>query len=142
MSVVERRPSRREHRADEVVRNMGLPEDYTYGFGGTEENRGEAFGGMGVAFLLGLMLIYIIIGSQFESLIHPFVIMLAIPLQMIGVLLALVLTGTSFSIMVFLGVLMLTGMVVSNAILVVQLITLLRARGVTGPEGKIGRAHV
>ena len=120
--------------ADEVVRTMGLPEDYTYEFGGTEEDRSEAFGGMGVAFLLGLMLIYIIIGSQFESLIHPFVIMLAIPLQMIGVLLALVLSGISFSIMVFLGVLMLTGMVVSNAILVVQLITLLRARGVTGPE--------
>jgi len=121
--------------ADEIVRNMGLPEDYNYEFGGSEENRAEAFGGMGIAFLLGLMLIYIILGSQFESLIHPFVIMLAIPLQMIGIILALVLSGTSFSIMVFLGLLMLTGMVVSNAILVVQLITLLRARGMTGPEG-------
>ena len=90
---------------------------------------------MGIGFLLGLMLIYIIIGSQFESFIHPFVIMQAIPLQMIGIVLVLVLTGTSFNLMVFLGVLMLTGMVVSNAILVVQLITLLRARGVTGREG-------
>ncbi len=120
---------------DPIMEQMQLPADYSYEFGGTEEERRESYAGMGVAFLLGLMLIYIILASQFESLIHPFVIMLAIPLELVGVFGALLLTGTYFSIMVFLGVLMLTGMVVSNAILVVQLIVLLRKRGIGGREG-------
>lgn len=117
-----------------IVDGMGLPDGYTYEFAGTEENRQDAFGGLGVAFLLGLLLIYIIVGSQFESLSLPILIMLAIPLELIGVLLSLALTGEYFNVMVFLGILMLTGMVVSNSIMLVQMITLFKQRGQTGLE--------
>ncbi len=114
---------------DEKLGALEWPEGYRYDFGGGEEDRREAFAGMGVALVLGVLLIYMILASQFESLVHPLVIMLAIPLEVIGVFAALLLTGTALSIMVFLGILMLTGIVVSNAILLVQMINLLRERG-------------
>ncbi len=114
---------------DERMQVMQWPEGYRYEFGGAEEDRQEAFAGMGLALLIGIVLIYIILASLFESLIHPFTIMLAIPLEVIGVFAALLLTGTSISIMVLMGVLMLTGIVVSNSILLVQMINILRERG-------------
>jgi len=109
---------------------LDWPEGYIYEVGGSAEDMAKAFGGMGVALALGVLLIYIILASQFESLVHPLVIMLAIPLEVIGVFGALILTQTTMTIMVFLGILMLTGIVVSNAILLVQMINLLRERGV------------
>lgn len=122
---------------DEKLSALQWPEGYTYEFGGGEENRREAFAGIWVALGLGVLLIYIILASQFESLVHPLVIMLAIPLEVIGVFAALLLTNTALSIMVFLGILMLTGIVVSNAILLVQMINLLRERGVEMREAII-----
>ncbi len=124
----------------DVNQRMGTiawPEGYRYEFGGSEENREEAFSGMGLALVIGVMFIYIILASLFESLIHPFTIMLAIPLEVIGVFTALLLTNTSISIMVLLGILMLTGIVVSNSILLVQMITILRARGMALREAII-----
>jgi len=108
---------------------MDWPAGYRYEIGGSEEDRREAFAGMGLALVMGVILIYLILASLFESLIHPFTIMLAIPLEVIGVFGALLLTGTSLNIMVLLGILMLTGIVVSNSILLVQMINLLRERG-------------
>jgi len=108
---------------------MSWPEGYRYDFGGSEEQRSEAFGGMTTALVLGVLLIYMILAAQFESLVHPLVIMLAIPLEVIGVFGALILTGTPLSIMVLLGILMLTGIVVSNSILLVQMVNVLRHRG-------------
>jgi len=109
---------------------MNLPDGYSYEFGGDEEDRRESFGGMMVAFMIGLLLIFIILASQFESLVHPWIVMLAIPFELIGVFGALLISGVYFSLMVFLGVLMLTGVVVSNSILVVQMVVLLRTRGI------------
>ncbi|MGC9319215.1 MAG: efflux RND transporter permease subunit [Armatimonadota bacterium] len=114
---------------DSILSEQDWPEGYRYEFGGSEEDRREAFGGMATALVLGVLLIYMILAAQFESLVHPLVIMLAIPLEVIGVFGALILTGTSLSIMVFLGILMLTGIVVSNSILLVQMVNLLRERG-------------
>ncbi|MCK4324553.1 MAG: efflux RND transporter permease subunit, partial [Armatimonadetes bacterium] len=105
------------------------PAGYGYEIGGSEEDRREAFAGMGIALVLGILLIYMILAAQFESFVHPFTIMLAIPLEVIGVVIALLLTNLAISIMVMLGILMLTGIVVSNSILLVQMINLLRERG-------------
>ncbi len=113
----------------DAVEAMNLPEGYGYEFGGDEENRRESFGGMMIAFMLGLLLIFIILASQFESLVHPWIVMLAIPFELVGVFAALLISGVYFSLMVFLGVLMLTGVVVSNSILLVQMVVLLRTRG-------------
>jgi HAE1 family hydrophobic/amphiphilic exporter-1 len=68
--------------------------------------------------------------SQFESLVHPFVILLTIPLALVGAVLALFLTGTTVNVVAFIGVIMLAGIVVNNAIVLVDLINQLQARGV------------
>ena len=114
---------------DADLGQMNWPQGYRYEFGGGEEDRQETFGGMLAALGLGVLLIYMILASQFGSLVHPLVIMLAIPLEVIGVFAALLLTGTPLSVMVMLGLLMLTGIVVSNSILLVQMVNLNRSRG-------------
>ena len=83
-------------------------------------------------FALGLavFLVYVVMASQFESLLHPFVILFAVPLAAIGVAAALAVTGTTISVMVFIGMIMLSGIVVNNAIVLVDLINRLRAEGV------------
>ncbi len=122
---------------DQEMQQMSLPEGYRYEFGGSEEDRAEAFGGMFQALILGMLLIYMILAAQFESFVHPLIIMLAIPLELVGVLGALLLTGTPLGIMAMLGVLMLTGIVVSNSILMVQMVNLLRHRGLAIHEALI-----
>ena len=83
-------------------------------------------------FALGLaiFLVYIVMASQFESLLHPFVILFSVPLAAVGVAFALAITGTTISVMVFIGMIMLSGSVVNNAIVLVDLINRLRAEGV------------
>jgi len=83
-------------------------------------------------FALGLaiFLVYIVMASQFESLLHPFVILFSVPLAAVGVALALAITGTTISVMVFIGMIMLSGIVVNNAIVLVDLINRLRSEGV------------
>jgi HAE1 family hydrophobic/amphiphilic exporter-1 len=83
-------------------------------------------------FALGLaiFLVYIVMASQFESLLHPFVILFSVPLAAVGVAFALAITGTTISVMVFIGMIMLSGIVVNNAIVLVDLINRLRAEGV------------
>jgi|LSQX01.3.fsa_nt_gb HAE1 family hydrophobic/amphiphilic exporter-1 len=122
---------------DQEMQQMSLPEGYRYEFGGSEEDRAEAFGGMFQALILGMLLIYMILAAQFESFVHPLIIMLAIPLELVGVLGALLLTGTPLGIMAMLGVLMLTGIVVSNSILMVQMVNLLRHRGLAIHEALV-----
>ncbi len=113
----------------ERLENYNWPAGYQYELGGGEEERRESFGGIFIALGLGIILIYMILAAQFESFFHPFTIMLAIPLEVIGVLGALFITGVPISLFVMLGILLLTGIVVSNSILLVQMINLLRERG-------------
>ncbi len=117
-------------RADKILKSIDMPLGYGYEFRGEEKDRQESFAGLRVALAMGILLIYIILASQFESIIQPLIIMVAIPLEVIGAFGALMLTGTHMSIMVFLGILLLTGIVVSNSILLVHVINLLRERGV------------
>lgn len=111
---------------DNVLRDLDMPSGYSYEFRGEEEDRRESFSGLFLALGMGILLIYIILASQFESIFQPFIIMLAIPLEVIGAFGALLLTGTSLSIMVMLGLLLLTGIVVSNSILLVNVVNQLR----------------
>jgi HAE1 family hydrophobic/amphiphilic exporter-1 len=79
--------------------------------------------------LLAVFMVYIVMASQFESLLHPFVVLGAVPLGLVGVILALLVTRTSISVVVFLGVIMLAGIVVNNAIILVDYVNTLRSRG-------------
>lgn len=82
------------------------------------------------ALSLAVFLVYMILASQFESLVHPFVILISIPLAFIGAIWALYLTGTTISVVVFIGLIMLAGIVVNNAIVLIDLIKQLMAQGI------------
>ncbi len=101
----------------------------TVRFGGTIEEQKETFADLLLVLLLGFALVYMVMASQFEALIDPFVIMFAIPFAITGAFLGLVVTGTTLSIPAFLGVIILLGIVVNNAIVLIDYVNLMRSRG-------------
>lgn len=105
-----------------------LPPDYTAKLTGENEQMKESFNSLRFALILSLVLVYMIMAAQFESLWQPFVILFTFPLSIIGVVLGLWLTHTPISIMVILGIIILGGIVVNNGIVLVEYVNLLRAR--------------
>jgi HAE1 family hydrophobic/amphiphilic exporter-1 len=97
-----------------------LPAGYSYRYTGDIENMADTNAAFGAAVLLAIILIYLILAALYESIIQPFIIMVAMPLSFTGVILALYLTGNNFSLFVMIGVILLLGMVGKNAILVVD----------------------
>ncbi len=89
----------------------------------------KSFTSLGLALILSVVFVYMIIASQFESLMQPFVIMFSVPLAMSGGLIALLLTGTPLSVPAMIGMIMLAGIVVNNAIVLVDAINLRREQG-------------
>ncbi len=96
---------------------------------GQSEEMEASFRSMKFALTLAIFLVYLVMASQFESLLHPFVILFTIPLALVGAVLALYLTGTSINVVAFIGVIMLAGIVVNNAIVLIDLINQLRTSG-------------
>lgn len=113
---------------------LKLPEGYSISYGGEQEQMTESFSALGMAFLLGILLVYMVMASQFESLFHPFVIMFTIPLAFIGVVWAFVITGKTFSIPAYIGVILLAGIVVKNGIVLIDYINQMRNRGMSRRE--------
>jgi HAE1 family hydrophobic/amphiphilic exporter-1 len=99
-----------------------MPTGYTYSIGGEAQELEENFTDLIYALLLSLLIIYMILASQFESLVQPLIIMLAIPFALTGAFLAMFLTNTPLSIVGFLGIIMLSGIVVNNSILLIDFI--------------------
>lgn len=112
---------------EQSIAEADLPSSVSYQFGGDIEEQREAFGGLQFALLLGAVLVYLVMAGQFESFLDPFVIIFAVPFAMTGGLLALVGTGTTLSVPAFLGLIILVGIVVNQAIVMVDYINLLRA---------------
>lgn len=108
-----------------------LPADVMLNFGGEAQEQKKAFKDLALLLLLGIMLVYMIMAAQFESLLDPFIIMFSIPFTFIGVILGFILTRTTLNIISYLGVIMLMGIVVNNAIVLISYIGILRARGMT-----------
>ncbi len=121
-----------KERIDDLER--GLPSGYFTEFGGQYEQMQEAFLIMAGAFALAILLVYMIMASQFESFVHPFVIMFTIPLALIGVVLALLFTGRPVSLPVLIGFVILGGVAVNNGIVMVDYINQLKRRGVEKKE--------
>lgn len=113
-----------------ALNTMNFPEGYTYKVGGQAEDMQETFGDLVLALIFSIFLVYVVMAVQFESLAHPFVIMFAMPTTVIGVIVGLVVTGQSFSVPAFIGIIILAGIVVNNAIVLVDYINILRSRGV------------
>lgn len=103
-----------------------LPSDFSIVFSGDYEDQQETFQSLGLAFVLALLLVFMVMACQFESLIDPLIVMFSVPLAAIGVILTLFLTDTTFNIQSFIGCVMLAGIVVNNAILLVDTANLLR----------------
>ena len=97
-----------------------LPAGYNYRYTGDIENMADTNAAFGAAVLLAIILIYLILAALYESIIQPFIIMVAMPLSLTGVITALYLTGNNFSLFVMIGIILLLGMVGKNAILVVD----------------------
>ena len=104
------------------------PRGFSVGFGAEVEQQATAFAQLQVLLILGVLLVYAVMASQYESLRDPFIVMFSVPVAAIGVVLALKLTSTSFSLQAYIGVIMLAGIVVSNAILLVDYTNILRRR--------------
>jgi CzcA family heavy metal efflux pump len=108
---------------------LKLPPGFSLRLGGQIAQQRGTFRSLGWAAALALMLVYMVLAAQFQSLMDPFVIMFSVPLGVVGVIWSLFLTGTTFSTTSFMGVIMMVGIVVSNGVLLVHYTNLLRARG-------------
>ena len=107
---------------------LQVPDTFQVGFGSEAEEQARAFQQLQLMLILAVVLVYAVMASQYESLRDPFIIMFSVPLSAIGVVLALKLTNTTFSLQAYIGVIMLAGIVVSNAILLVDYTNILRRR--------------
>ncbi|MBI3080286.1 MAG: efflux RND transporter permease subunit, partial [candidate division NC10 bacterium] len=105
------------------------PKDFVVRLAGARVEQAEAFRNLALALLLAVALVYMVLASQYRSLLHPFIIMFSVPLGVIGVIWALLLTGTTLSVISLIGVIMMVGIVVSNAILLVDTVNLRRREG-------------
>jgi hydrophobic/amphiphilic exporter-1 (mainly G- bacteria), HAE1 family len=97
--------------------------------GGQNEEMSDSFRSLMFALSLAVFLVYLVMASQFESLLHPFIILFTIPLALVGAVLALYLTGMTISVVVFIGLILLAGIVVNNAIILIDLINQMRQSG-------------
>jgi len=109
----------------------GLPTGVTSAFTGAGDLMAESFASINFSLMLAIILIYMVLAAQFESLIHPFTVMLSLPLSIAGALGALFLTGRTLSIFSMIGMIMLMGLVTKNAILLVDYTNQLRGRGLS-----------
>src|SRR5690606_19884278 len=109
--------------------------------GGQGEELAESMSSLLFAFGLAIFMVYLVMASQFESLLHPFVILFTIPLAMVGAILALVLTGNTISVVVFIGLILMVGLVVKNAIILIDKVNELPAAGVPKREALVEGAR-
>jgi HAE1 family hydrophobic/amphiphilic exporter-1 len=113
------------------VAKADLPQGYFVQYGGDIERMRETFFSLGAAFILAILLVYMVMAAQFESLLHPFTVMFTVPLGLVGVIGLFLLTGNTLSLPSGLGVIILAGIVVNNGIVLVDYINQLRARGLS-----------
>jgi len=112
-----------------AMSGVHLPAGYYWDWGTDQKRRAEEFSGLGLAVVLAVCLIYMLLASQFESFVYPLIILMSVPLCATGVVLGLFLTGRTFGLTAFIGLLMLVGIVVKNGILLVDYTNVLRRRG-------------
>ncbi len=112
-----------------MIDEMEIPQGVLVNVGGSYEDQQETFADMGMLLVMIILLVYIVMASQFESYAKPFIIMMSLPFALTGVILALWITGTSLDMIGALGVILLVGIVVKNGIVFVDYINLMRDRG-------------
>ena len=118
----------------DIISKLDLKQNYSVEFAGQTLQMRQSFKNLRFALILSLILVYMVMAAQFESFIQPLIIMLTVPLAIIGVVAALTITGTKISVMVFLGAIVLGGIVVNNGIVLIDYINKLRAGGLAKLE--------
>ena len=113
----------------QILSEVTMPPGVFADIGGQNEEMSDSFSSLIFALSLAVFLVYLVMASQFESLLHPFIILFSIPLALVGAVLALYLTGTTISVVVFIGLILLAGIVVNNAIVLIDLINQMRRKG-------------
>jgi len=113
---------------EKALRDVRPPEGFSAALSGQAQAQKDAFSGLSLAALMAIALVYMVLASQFRSLLDPLVIMFSVPLGVSGVFLALWITGTTLSVNSFMGIIMMVGIVVSNGVLLVDFANVLRER--------------
>ena len=128
-NVYKRSPGKVKEDIEKELKKIVMPRDTMVIFGGEAEEQGKAFKDLFLLLMLGMILVYMVMAAQFESLVDPFIIMFAVPFTFTGVFLAFFITRVTLSVISFFGIIMLIGIVVNNAIVLISYINILRARG-------------
>ena len=123
--------------AQKKLEKLVLPEDYRYEFIGENKEMQESFLQLALALVLSIILVYMIIAAQFESLLMPLAVMFSVPFSLIGVILALLLADKSLNVLSYIGIIMLVGIVVNNSIVLIDYINQLRQKGMERKEAII-----
>ena len=126
---------------EQMVADNPLGTDVGMRIGGQGEELAESVRSLLFAFGLAVFLVYLVMASQFESLLHPFVILFTIPLALVGAIAALLLTRSPVSVVVFIGLILLVGLVVKNAIILIDKVNQLRESGVAKHEALVEGAR-
>lgn len=126
--------------AEAALGGIDWPEGYRFELGGSSEEQRESFYFLMIAFLVAGVLTYMVMASQFESLVEPFIIIVTIPLALTGVLLMLWITSTPVSVTAMVGLVLLTGIVVNNGIVMIDYIKILQSRGQNRHEAIVNGA--
>jgi len=119
------------------VDRIDFPPDYQYQVTGEEQKRKDAFQNLKFALILSIILVYMVLASKFESLVHPFTILLTIPLAAVGAILIFFILGKSLNIMAYIGIIMLAGIAVNDSIILVDAIIQLKREGLSRREAII-----
>lgn len=114
---------------EDILAGLEVPRGVNMEIGGQVTEQQDSFGSLSLMFFAGIILVYMVMASQFESLVDPFIIIFAIPFSIIGVIWAFVATGLTLSVVTFIGVIMLLGIVVNNGIVLVDYINQQRSAG-------------
>jgi HAE1 family hydrophobic/amphiphilic exporter-1 len=120
---------------------LHLPPGVTAVLAGQNDELQRSFRSLLLAMLLAVFMIYIVMACQFESLLHPFVILFTIPLALVGAVLALLITNSPVSVVVFIGLILLVGLVVKNAIILIDKVNQLREEGVPKRDAQVEGAR-
>lgn len=123
--------------AREALETLNIPPRYSIAYTGEEEQRSAAFGDLAFALILSIALVYMVMASIFESFLQPFLIMFTIPLAGVGVVGGLVLTGQTLNVMSIIGIVMLGGIVVNNAIVLLDCVNQVRSDAREAPEAAL-----
>jgi len=129
-------------RIREKIAELSLPADYRVVFGGEQEEMAKSFRSLIYAFCLASLLVYMVMAAQFESLLHPFLIMFTLPMGLAGTILALFLTGQTINVISVIGIVVLVGIVTDNAIVEIDYTNQLRRRGMDLREAVVEATQV